>query len=135
MSTLKRIGPVAVVVAALLPATVHAATSPRTPAGTVRAYVAALERHDAKGACALLDPSASASQQDCGTDDAAPEGIRRVRIEPGAVIRGTRARVVVGLVIDGDAITHSLPVSVSRVRLLLHRIDGRWRIEVPQYDQ
>jgi hypothetical protein len=128
VSSLKRIGVVVVVVAVLAPATAHAATSSRTPTATVRAYVAALERHDAKGACALLDPGLWTSQRDCRANLQADATIRHVRIEPGALARGGRARVVVGLVVDEDALTHSLPLRAGRSRVLLRRIDGRWRI-------
>jgi hypothetical protein len=130
VSIAKRIGSVAVAVAVLATATAtaHAATSARTPVATVRAYVAALGRHDAEGACALVDPRLVRSRSDCSLDRATFRGVLRARIEPGALIRGTRARVVVDLVVDYDPQTHSLPLSVSRSRLLLRLVDGRWRI-------
>ncbi|HEY4096387.1 MAG TPA: hypothetical protein VGM33_12785 [Baekduia sp.] len=128
MRNLKRIGFVAVAVAVLAPASADAATSARTPPATVRAYVAALGRHDARGACALVDPSVSRSQGACRTSLETDVKILRARIEPGALTRGTRARVVVGLVVDDGAGAPNVPPRVSRTRLLLHRIDGRWRI-------
>jgi hypothetical protein len=126
VSTVNRVGLVVAVVVALVPATAHAARPVRTPAETARAYVAALERHDIQDACSLLDSSTWTSRRSCPTTLEETPAIRRVRIEPGALTRGTRARVVVGLVVDD----RPGPPHVSRSRVLLRRIDGRWRIVV-----
>jgi hypothetical protein len=125
VSLVNRVLVVAALAAASVAATAHATTPPRTPAATVRAYVAALAHHDAAGACALTDPSLWEARRPCRTALDASATIRRARLEPGGLTRGTRARVVVDLV-GGARATGRL--SVSRTRVLLHRIGGRWRI-------
>jgi hypothetical protein len=128
VSSVNRIGSVVAVLAVLVPATARAATPPRGPEAVARAYVAALGRHDAKGACALVDPRLWRSRGACRTSLETSVEILRARIEPGALARGTRARVVVGLVVGEDAAAHGVGPRVSRTRLLLRRTGGRWRV-------
>ncbi len=118
------------VVSAVLLATpiaAGAATPPRGPEATVGAYVAALRAGEAGRACTLLAPDRRVSLVDCRSrlKELDPASIVRARVEPGALTRGARARVIVDLV---QRVSGRYDPWSARARVLLRHTAGRWRI-------
>jgi hypothetical protein len=95
--------------------------------GTVRAYAAAVAARDGGRICALLDAHAFSTARSCRSSvrlDLRVDRPARVRVE-GVLARGARARAVVDLVTIASG---GRGAQVSRARMLLRRVHGRWRV-------
>ena len=110
------------------PIAADAAPPSRSPVETVTAYLAALRAGETGRACALLAPDRRVSLVDCRArlKELDPASIVRASIEPGALTRGARARVIVDLVRREPG----RDPWAARSRMLLRRTGGRWRIVV-----
>jgi hypothetical protein len=116
-----------VVMAAAMAATPGAQAAPAPGRGaeaTVRTFLAAVKTHHARRACALIAASSADERSFCRAMVGGKEiATLRARIEPGAVIRGDHARVVVDSVVRYTGVAEA-----SRQRILLRRGAGGWKI-------
>ncbi|MET0604066.1 MAG: hypothetical protein ABW167_18935 [Baekduia sp.] len=126
MSRIQRFGCFVFLVLLAMPAAADAATPSRGPVETVSAYVAALRAGETGRACALLAPDRRPKTAECraGLKDLDSASIVRARIEPGALTRGARARVIVDLVQK----ERGRDPWTARARFLLRHEGGRWWI-------